>query len=71
MMSPIISTSHDNGQTWHDFARSPGGFNVYSIGGARQISSDGYIMGTFTDQQGSNLTPERKSKVYFFKIKSL
>ena len=62
--------SHDNGQTWHDFARGPGSYNVYSIGGAREITPDGHIIGTFTDQRGSNLTPDRKSTVYFFRIKA-
>jgi hypothetical protein len=62
--------SHDNGQSWHDYAQGKGTFNVYSLGGSREISEDGHILGTFTDQQGSNLTPDRKSKVYFFKIKA-
>ncbi len=64
--------SHDNGQSWHDFARSEETFKIiYSLGGARElISRDGHIMGTFTDQHGSNLTPDRESKVYFFKIKA-
>lgn len=63
--------SHDNGQSWHDFARSEETFKIYSLGGSREISRDGHIMGTFTDQHGSNLTPDRKSKVYFFKIKAV
>ena len=62
--------SHDNGQSWRDFARSEETFHIYSLGGSREIGRDGQIMGTFTDQQGSNLTPDRKSKVYFFKIKA-
>jgi hypothetical protein len=62
--------SCDNGQTWQDFAKSQASFNVYSLGGSRQLTSDGYIIGTFTDQHGSNLTPDRKSKVYFFRIKT-
>jgi len=62
--------SHDNGETWHDFAKSEETFSIYSLGGCREISDDGYILGTFTDQHGSNLTPDRKSKVYFFRIKA-
>ena len=62
--------SYDNGETWHDFAKSEETFSIYSLGGCREISDDGYILGTFTDQHGSNLAPDRKSKVYFFKIKA-
>ena len=62
--------SRDNGQSWHDFARSEETFTIYSLGGSREISRDGYIIGTFTDQHGSNSTPDRESKVYFFKIKA-
>jgi len=60
--------SHDNGATWQDHARTEKVFSLYSIGGCREILDDGAIIGTFTDQAGSNLTPDRKSKVYFFRI---
>jgi len=62
--------SEDNGDTWHDYARTDGVFGLYSLGGCRQITEDGYIIGTFTDQAGSNLTTDRKSKVHFFRIKA-
>jgi hypothetical protein len=63
--------SYDNGESWHDFAKSKESFHVYSLGGCREVTRDGYIIGTFTDQHGSNVTPDRKSKVYFFKIKAV
>ena len=62
--------SRDNGETWHDFAKSEEAFHVYSLGGCRRLSADGHILGTFTDQHGSNQTTGRESKVYFFKIKA-
>jgi hypothetical protein len=62
--------SHDNGQSWHDYARTPETFHLYSIGGCRAITADGYLIGTFTDQAGSNLTNDRKSRVFFFRIKA-
>ncbi|MFH1269393.1 MAG: BNR-4 repeat-containing protein, partial [Planctomycetota bacterium] len=63
--------SRDNGETWHDFAKSEETFHIYSPGGCRELTGDGSILGTFTDQHGSNLTPDRKSKVYFFKINTV
>ena len=62
--------SEDNGNTWQDYARTEEVFGLYSTGGCRQITEDGYIIGTFTDQAGSNHTTDRKSKVFFFRIKA-
>ena len=67
----VCLVSLDNGATWHDHAKSEKTFNIYSLGGCRRVTDDGYIIGSFTDQAGSNLTTERKSSVYFFKIKAL
>lgn len=62
-------TSSDNGDTWQDYARMEKTFGLYSLGGCRQTTEDDDIIGTFTDQAGSNLTTDRKSKVYFFRIR--
>lgn len=62
--------SRDNGQTWHDYARSEQAFQLYSLGGCREISPDGYILGTFTDSSGKADLADRTSKVYFLKIKA-
>ena len=67
----VCLVSRDNGETWHDYAKSEKTFNVYSLGGCRRITDDGYIIGSFTDQNGSSLTLERKSRVYFLKIKAV
>ena len=66
----VCLVSHDNGRTWRDYAQSEQTFRIYSLGGCRRITDDGHIIGSFTDQGGSNLTTECKSKVYFFKIRT-
>jgi len=71
---PACLASDDNGATWHEYALCDQKFNgrVYSIGGARELTSDGYIIGTFTVvTPGAKVYYEPKSgKVYFFKIKA-
>ena len=55
--------SDDNGSTWHDYALTDSAFpSIYSIGGCRQITDDGYIIGSFT---ATGYNPPR---VYFFRI---
>lgn len=58
--------SDDNGETWYDYAVSEESFNPYSIGGARELTADGAIIGTFTDYR----TAEGRdvSQVHFFRI---
>jgi hypothetical protein len=59
--------SDDNGETWRDHALSAPVTNPYAIGGFREVTSDGFIIGSFTDQvpeTSSNTRP----RVYFFKI---
>jgi len=50
--------SIDNGKTWRDHAKSKAKYGPYALGGAREVTSNGYIIGSFT--QGK--------KVYFFRI---
>ena len=52
-----------------DYARSEQQYHVYSLGGCRRVTPDGYIIGSFTDQSGSNNALARTSKVYFFKLR--
>lgn len=63
----VILRSGDNGATWTDYAQSEEAFNVYSIGGLRRLHG-GRIIGTFTDQDGSNEASQGQSTVYFFSI---
>jgi len=62
--------SDDNGLTWHDYAKSEEKFRAYAIGGSREITDDGYIIGSFTDTSKENTATHTGSKVYFFKIKA-
>lgn len=41
--------SSDNGTTWHDHAVSEKLTQPYAIGGCREITPDGFIIGSFTD----------------------
>lgn len=60
--------SDDNGETWYDYAVSEESWNPYSIGGARELTADGAIIGTFTDFQA---TEDRDlSQVHFFRIQA-
>ena len=56
--------SDDNGNTWHDFAKSSFAGSLYAMGGSRDITSDDYIIGLFGDYHGTTNTAD----VYFFKI---
>ena len=60
--------SDDNGETWYDYAVSEESWNPYSIGGARELTAGGAIVGTFTDYQA---TEDRDlSQVHFFRIQA-
>jgi hypothetical protein len=60
--------SGDNGETWHDYARSQETFRTYSIGGCREVTDDGYIIGSFTEPGSSPQILERDSKVHFCRM---
>ncbi len=62
--------SDDNGTTWHDYAVSESVRVPYSIGGCREITTDGWVIGTFTDQGSAKDGASDGSKVYFFKIRA-
>jgi hypothetical protein len=62
----ICLKSPDNGSTWHDFAacdEKTGPLNPYAIGGFREQTGDGHIIGTFTD-----VSEPGPIKVQFFTI---
>jgi NHL repeat len=64
--------SPDNGTTWREFAISDRVFThrIYSIGGARDLTSEGEIIGTFTDvaESAKVYTEPNSGKVFFFRI---
>ena len=58
-----VLVSYDNGTSWHDYAVSDfNDQNLYAIGGAREVTADGYIIGSYTDASTINA-------VRFFKVK--
>jgi hypothetical protein len=59
----VCLASDDNGDTWRDHAISETVLNPYAIGGCREVTADGWIIGSFTEQ-----TPTNGGKVYFFRI---
>ncbi|MCX6550396.1 MAG: immunoglobulin domain-containing protein, partial [Acidobacteria bacterium] len=64
--------SDDNGLTWYDYAvsKAPYGSTTwppYAVGGARELTADGCIVGSFT---ASVVDPATDNKVYFFKIQA-
>ena len=60
----VCLASDDNGSTWRDHAVSETVINPYAIGGCREVTADGWIIGSFTDQISTN----GSGKVYFFRI---
>ena len=62
--------SDDAGQSWRDYARSEQSFGLYSIGGYRQVTADGAIIGSFTDQKPPDAVTDQKSTVNFFRIEA-
>src|SRR5438128_969485 len=64
----VCLASDDHGLTWRDYAVSPLVTNPYSIGGCREVTADGWLIGSFTDQIASTTDSGGGSKVYFFRI---
>ena len=66
--------SDDNGSTWYEYAVSDRAFahRVYSIGGARELTAAGCIVGTFTDvaADAKKLYDPKSGSVYFFRIQA-
>lgn len=61
--------SDDNGSTWYDYALSPPGLIAYAVGGCRELTPDGAIIGTFTNRA---LTPDGRNpfRVEFLKLQA-
>ncbi len=57
--------SYDNGVNWEDYAVGPNMTSPFAVSGSREITSDGYIIGSVTD-----LNSTGGGEVYFFKIKA-
>lgn len=52
-----VIVSFDGGKTWHDFAQTPEfqGSHTYAIGGNRQITADGKLIGVYTELADSGI----------------
>lgn len=60
-----LSHSEDGGATWHDYAQSQRTFgSLYAIGGCRQVTDDGYVIGSCTDQWS------KPPRVIFLKLRA-
>jgi len=58
--------SGDNGTTWRDHAVSEKVEHLYAVGGCREVTRDGFVIGSFTT--ASNTDGRGVSKVYFLRI---
>jgi hypothetical protein len=66
----ICLASDDRGVRWRDYAVSDPVANPYSIGGCREVTADGWVIGSFTEQIAPTTDSGGGSKVYFFKIRA-
>lgn len=62
--------SDDNGRTWHDYAVSGPVLSPYAIGGCREVTADGWIIGSFTAARADPNITGPVSEVYFLKIRA-
>jgi hypothetical protein len=58
-----VLQSTTNGSTWLDYAASRPIASIYASGGAREVTDDGDVIGSFTDPSDPNA-----AKVYFFRV---
>jgi hypothetical protein len=61
--------SHDNGTTWRDHAVSDPFTRPYAIGGCREITPDGWIIGSFTEVLGEGR--DLSGRVHFIRIPAI
>ncbi|MBI5759681.1 MAG: hypothetical protein HZA46_14275 [Planctomycetales bacterium] len=69
----VCLASDDNGATWRDHAVSESFTQPFAIGGCREVTPDGWIIGSFTDKTDTSDTKNTtapRGKVWFFKIKA-
>jgi len=69
--------SDDNGATWYDYAIGGAAFkDAYSIGGCREVTAGGWIIGSFTNtgpsagRGSATSSPQGGAHVYFIRIRA-
>lgn len=62
--------SRDNGETWHDYARSEETYLPYAISGCREVTADGHIVGFFTERKPVAQPQMSDARVLFFRIRA-
>ena len=65
----VAMVSNNHGDDWSVFAKGALKFRSGSLGGFRETTEDGFIIGTFTDQKSPPSSLNSDSHVYFYKIK--
>jgi hypothetical protein len=64
-------SSKDNGRTWSDHAISGKIERLYALGGCRDVTAGGFIIGSFTDNLASSTDAGGTARVCFFRIRAL
>ncbi len=66
----VCLVNRNNGATWQDHAVSAPFRQPYGVGGCREVTPDGWIIGSFTDVAGSGRKVEAggTGRVHFFRI---
>jgi Neuraminidase (sialidase) len=65
----VCLVSDDNGATWRDYAVSQPFCQPYAIGGCREVTPDGWIIGSFTDVTDKKKDGALESRVHFFRVR--
>lgn len=60
--------SDDNGNTWRDHAASEPFAQPYAVGGCREVTAAGEIIGTFTEVVHAATDERSRGRVHFFRI---
>jgi len=67
----VVLKSEDNGLTWRVHALGPNPISpTYALGGSPQVTSDGKIIGSYTESEDFN-DPTKPKLAKFFKVASL
>jgi hypothetical protein len=61
--------SDDNGATWYDYAESDAFHAPYAVGGCREITGDGFLVGSFTSRN-TPASAADDAQVRFLKIRA-